>query len=51
MAFEKDFETPSGVMQSSDEGESTELSSQNGQMNTEKASQDEEEMKEGGYGW
>ncbi|KAL6806461.1 MFS general substrate transporter [Trichoderma sp. SZMC 28013] len=38
-------------MQSSDEGESTELSSQNGQMNTEKASQDEEEMKEGGYGW
>ncbi|KAL7955837.1 MFS general substrate transporter [Trichoderma compactum] len=52
MASEKDFETPSGVMQSSDEGDSTELRSQNGQMNTEKPSQEEEEeIKEGGYGW
>ncbi|KAK4081140.1 uncharacterized protein Triagg1_2672 [Trichoderma aggressivum f. europaeum] len=50
MASEKDFETPSGVIQSSDEGDFTELSSQNGQMNTEKPSQAEEEMKEGGYG-
>ncbi|KAL7907281.1 MFS general substrate transporter [Trichoderma velutinum] len=50
MASEKDFETPSGVMQSSDEGDFTEFSSQNGQINTEKPSQ-EEEGKEGGYGW
>lgn len=51
MATEKNFETPSGVMQRSDESDSTEVGSQNGQVNTEKQSQEEEEMKEGGYGW
>lgn len=51
MASEKDFETPSGVMQSSDESDSTEVNSRDGQVNTEKAAQEEEEMKEGGYGW
>ncbi|KAL6827879.1 MFS general substrate transporter [Trichoderma camerunense] len=51
MASEKDFETPSGVMQSSDESDSTEVNSRDGQVNPEKPAQEEEEMKEGGYGW
>ena len=51
MTSEKDFETPSGVMQSSDEGDFTEVSSQNGPVNTEKPSQEEEDIKDGGYGW
>ncbi|KAL7928362.1 MFS general substrate transporter [Trichoderma chlorosporum] len=47
----KDSETPSGVIQSSDEGDSTEIGSQNEPMNTEKLSQEEDDMKDGGYGW
>jgi hypothetical protein len=51
MSSHKDFETPSGVIQNLDEGESTELSSQTGPANAEKPSYEEEEFKEGGYGW
>lgn len=51
MAPEKDFETPSGGIQSSDESEFTEFSSQNGPVNTEKPSQGEEDIEDGGYGW
>ncbi|UKZ50317.1 hypothetical protein TrVGV298_004575 [Trichoderma virens] len=51
MVSEKDSETPSGVMQSSDEGDFTEYSSQNEPVNTEKHSEEEEDIKDGGYGW
>ncbi|KAL7951981.1 MFS general substrate transporter [Trichoderma barbatum] len=50
MTSDKDFEAPSGVMQSSDEGDFTEFGSQNGPANTEKAPE-EEEIRDGGYGW
>ncbi|EHK24008.1 uncharacterized protein TRIVIDRAFT_45437 [Trichoderma virens Gv29-8] len=38
-------------MQSSDEGDFTEYSSQNEPVNTEKHSEEEEDIKDGGYGW
>ncbi|KAL6890397.1 major facilitator superfamily domain-containing protein [Trichoderma evansii] len=51
MGSDEDFETPSGVVQPLDEGEVTELSSQNGPTDTEKTTHEEVEFKEGGYGW
>ncbi|KAL9483484.1 hypothetical protein ACSS6W_002273 [Trichoderma asperelloides] len=51
MGSKVDFETPSGVVQPLDDGETTERGSQNGPTNTEKPTYEEEEFKEGGYGW
>lgn len=51
MGSNEDFETPSGVVRPLDDGETTELSSQNGPTDTEKPTNEEEEFEEGGYGW
>ncbi|PTB68383.1 MFS general substrate transporter [Trichoderma citrinoviride] len=51
MASEKDIETPSGGIQSCDECDSTHLGSQNGPLNAEKSSKEDQEIKDGGYGW
>lgn len=51
MGSDKDFETPSSVIQPLDDGETTERGSQTGPADTEKPTYEEEEFKEGGYGW
>ncbi|KAK1248904.1 hypothetical protein MKX08_007124 [Trichoderma sp. CBMAI-0020] len=51
MGSNKDFETPHGVIQPLDDGETTERGSENGPTDTEKPKDEEEEFKEGGYGW
>lgn len=51
MDSSKDFETPSGVIQPLDDGETTERGSEKGPTDTEKPNLEEEEFKEGGYGW
>lgn len=51
MESSKDFETPLGVIQPLDDGEATERGSQNGPTDSEKPKHEEEEFKEGGYGW
>ena len=51
MVSEKDIETPSGGIQSCDECDSTHLGSQNGPLNAEKSSKEDQEIKDGGYGW
>ncbi|KAL7817968.1 MFS general substrate transporter [Trichoderma aethiopicum] len=51
MASEKNIEAPSGRFQTPDYCESTDLSSQNAPVNTEKAPEEDQEVKDGGYGW
>jgi hypothetical protein len=51
MVSDKHFETSPGVIQPLDDGETTERGSETGPTETEKATHEEEEFKEGGYGW
>lgn len=51
MGSSKDFETPPGIIQPLDDGETTERGSENGPTDSEKPKHEEEEFKEGGYGW
>jgi hypothetical protein len=51
MASEKNIESPSGGIQTSDDCDSTDLGSQNGHANIEKTSGEDQEVKDGGYGW
>lgn len=51
MGSSKDFETSPGITQPLDDGETTERGSENGPTDAEKTTHEEEEFKEGGYGW
>ncbi|TFA99737.1 putative transporter MCH2 [Trichoderma ghanense] len=50
MVSEKDIKTSGGV-QTPDDCGSTDLGSQNGAVNTEKSTEEDQEVKDGGYGW
>ncbi|KAL7815246.1 MFS general substrate transporter [Trichoderma gracile] len=51
MASEKHIGTTPGGTQTSDDCDSTDLGSQNGPANTEKTPGEDQEVKDGGYGW
>lgn len=50
MVSEKDIKTSGGV-QTPDDCDSTDLGSQNGAVNTEESTGEDQEVKDGGYGW
>ncbi|KAL6871764.1 MFS general substrate transporter [Trichoderma longibrachiatum] len=51
MASEKNIEAPLGGIQTPDYCDSTDFSAQNAPVNTEKAPGEDQEVKDGGYGW